>query len=173
MNALWVSFGQFSTTHDIGLVSDAVNPELVPTKCFPMARKAFIPNTNPREHANAVTSYLDLHVVYGENEEKAHKLRTHKNGLLIEENGIPPTFCKGRGIELENPLGKDLNVQFCVGDIRGNNNVMLLVFHVLFLREHNRIARSLKKKHPTWSDEKLYQKARAINIAQCKNVLCI
>lgn len=49
-----------------------------------------------------------------------------------------------------------------LGDGRANENLGLLAFHTIFLREHNRLARELKRLNPHWSGETIYQEARKI-----------
>ena len=54
---------------------------------------------------------------------------------------------------------------------RSPENMYLMTFHMLFAREHNRIAKKLFKRNPNLSDEKLYQEARRINIAQQQYII--
>ena len=48
------------------------------------------------------------------------------------------------------------------GDVRVDENIALTSLHTLFMREHNRLARELKKLNPQWDGETLYQEARKI-----------
>lgn len=48
------------------------------------------------------------------------------------------------------------------GDSRASEHTLLAVSHTLFLREHNRLARKLKRLNPQWDGEKVYQEARKI-----------
>ncbi|KAK4812380.1 hypothetical protein QYF61_018830, partial [Mycteria americana] len=59
----------------------------------------------------------------------------------------PAFFLKGRGGE---------------GDSRANEMLEQACMHTLFVREHNRLARGLKRLNPHWNGKKLYQEARKI-----------
>ena len=56
------------------------------------------------------------------------------------------------------------------GDIRANEHHGLTVMHTLWMREHNKIAKLLAKQHKSWTDEKLYQEARRIVIAEYQHI---
>ena len=60
---------------------------------------------------------------------------------------------------------------FFAGDFRVNEQINLIVFHTLFMREHNRLAAALARLNPAWNEEKLYQEARRINIAQYQHII--
>ena len=43
--------------------------------------------------------------------------------------------------------------------------------HTLFVREHNRLAKLIKSKNSLWDDEKIYQNARRILIAEHQSIV--
>ncbi|KAL9643041.1 hypothetical protein ABK040_003843 [Willaertia magna] len=107
---------------------------------------------------------------------RAKEIRLLKGGLLRYElkNGkeFLPRAAKVNGQYLE---GSSENSTIA-GDVRQTENIGLSAVHVVFLREHNRIARLLAKRFrlnkrqlcKSKVDEKLYQTARSIN---CKHTV--
>jgi prostaglandin-endoperoxide synthase 2 len=69
--------------------------------------------------------------------------------LLLKAPYLPP----GEGL-------KRMRHRFAMGVERANSQIGYVMLNVLFLREHNRLCKLLKDKHPTWDDERLYQTAR-------------
>ena len=55
---------------------------------------------------------------------------------------------------------------FDLGDDRVNENIGLVSTHLIFTREHNRIARRLKSLNPMWDGDRVFEEARRILIAQ-------
>jgi prostaglandin-endoperoxide synthase 2 len=53
---------------------------------------------------------------------------------------------------------------YATGLERGNSSVGYVAISTIFMREHNRICDELAKNNPAWSDERLFQTARNINI---------
>ncbi|KAI8421165.1 hypothetical protein MSG28_008240, partial [Choristoneura fumiferana] len=97
--------------------------------------------------------FLDGSHIYGTDPSAAKKLRTLSGGKLKEETrkhcqrGFLPT----------------VDVKSDVCDLRNSSEPC-------YLAEHNRIATILGSLNPMWSDEKIYQEARRIVIAELQHI---
>ena len=120
---------------------------------------------DPRQQLNEITGWIDASNVYGSDDERAQalrrldgsgKLKTSKGGLLPFNSGDSP---------FPNAGGDDPKL-FLAGDPRANEQIGLTAMHTLFVREHNRLADKIARKHPWYSDEQIYQAARRIVGAQ-------
>lgn len=120
-----------------------------------------------REHFNRTTSYLDGSMVYGPNQNRAHTLRTMDGTgkMILGKNGYLPKNTFG----LQN-LPSDSPHFYAAGDIRANDHIGLMAMHNLFVREHNYWASKIKKKKSSLTGEEVYQRARAIVIAEIQNI---
>jgi peroxidase len=187
------AFGQFmdhdmdltptSATNLLTILADPNDPSGMGNQTF--ARSVTDPATgtstsNPAQQVNAVTSYLDLSQVYGSSTAIADALRTHSGGLLKTspgnmlpyDNSTYFTTAQLAVINMANDSGAVATQSlFVTGDVRGNENVELTALQTLFLRNHNRIAGELQREHSDWSDERLYQEARKLNIAEYQQII--
>ena len=184
------SFGQF-LDHDITFVPDQANgwnyiqvpagdpymdPQGFGFVLIPMRRSEPMPGTgtsidNPREHFNELTAFIDGSNVYGSDQHRADWLRTFADGKLKTSAGnlLPWNTIDGEydsevdpeAPEMDDAVGMASRL-FVAGDIRANEQPLLIGFHTLFVREHNRLCDELKTQHPDWTDEQLYQHARRI-----------
>ncbi|KAM9820149.1 eosinophil peroxidase [Neosynchiropus ocellatus] len=158
-----------------------------PDNCIPAFRSAPVCGTGfsaynfggepeVREQINALTSFLDLSQVYGSEEKLALSLRdlSTDEGLMLvnsefTDNGrellpfhpLQVNMCATRGRITNNTDAMEVPC-FIAGDSRVDENFALTSIHTLFLREHNRLARQLKRMNPDWKSETLYQEARKI-----------
>ena len=57
------------------------------------------------------------------------------------------------------------------GDVRVNEQLNLIVMHTVWMREHNRVARSLSRLNPGWSDETTFQEAKRIVVAEYQHIV--
>jgi len=118
---------------------------------------------------------IDLAQLYGRTSEVTEQLRARDGGLLksqpIEGEDYPEYYCcngdrRKEFNRLPIPVGfRDLprdqkDTLFAMGtDV---TNLGVVTFNVLFLREHNRIARRLGAENPRWNDERVFQTARSV-----------
>ncbi|XP_045496495.1 peroxidase-like [Colias croceus] len=146
-------------------------------KCLNFVRSVTAPRDDcslgHAEQMNTVTSYLDGSVIYGSDNKLASKLRTKCGGRLKEETRnsckkgfLPSVDDKAGTCDLRNMS----EPCYLAGDDRINQTPTLAVLHTLLLREHNRVADILGTLNPLWSDEKIYQEARRVVIAEIQHI---
>ena len=116
---------------------------------------------------------IDLIQLYGLNDEVTRQLRAGEGGLLqyqvIDGEEYPPYLYEGGhkkfdkvSLVRDDQITDDQRRQlFAVGSDTGNLQLGFVLLNVLFLREHNRIARALEKEYG-WDDERLFQTTRNI-----------
>ena len=107
--------------------------------------------STPPTFVTADSHWWDGSQIYGSEPRFAAALRANEDGKLrVDEEGLLPA---------------DLEQHVDLNSVAGNFWVGLGVLHTLFTLEHNAICDRLKRDNPTWSDDKLYAKARLVNAA--------
>ena len=116
---------------------------------------------------------IDLIQIYGLNAEVTHQLRAGEHGLLLSRelggeeyppylyDGDRKRFDKVTVVRAEQITDDQRRQLFAFGSDTGNLQLGFVLMGVLFLREHNRIARELEREYG-WDDERLFQTARNI-----------
>ncbi|MEM6697008.1 MAG: peroxidase family protein, partial [Bacteroidota bacterium] len=118
-----------------------------------------------------ITAFIDASAVYGSDIEHANWLRSFSGGKMkvSEGNMLPFNTLNGEfdspidpnAPHMDNPVGLTDKI-FVAGDARVNENPLLLAYHTIFVREHNRLCDELALQNPSWNDEERYQYARKI-----------
>ena len=128
-----------------------------------------------REHPNSITSWIDGSVLYGSSESTMNWLRTFEGGKLkVSENVFGELLpVAAEDDDTAPPMsfaGFSADVRFVAGDSRANEHIALMAMHVIFMREHNRLAEGIQDRNPDWSDEDIFQRARKIVAAQIQAI---
>ncbi|KAL8174184.1 UNVERIFIED_CONTAM: Prostaglandin G/H synthase 1 [Gekko kuhli] len=112
---------------------------------------------------------VDLGHIYGDNLERQHKLRLFQDGKLKHQmiNGemYPPTVLEAP-VHMIYPKHIPPEQHLAVGQEVFGLLPGLMMYATIWLREHNRVCDILKKEHPTWDDEQLFQTTRLILIGE-------
>ena len=146
-----------------------MDPQGIGTNMIMMFRSVYNQSTGmnetPREYPNSVTGWLDGSSVYGSSEQTADWLRSGIGGRLKvtpDPNGdlLPLADENDESAPSMSFVGFSASERYIAGDSRANEHVGLTAIHILFVREHNRIAGLLESQHPEWTDEDIYQAAR-------------
>uniref|UniRef100_A0A8D8VUF2 Chorion peroxidase n=1 Tax=Cacopsylla melanoneura TaxID=428564 RepID=A0A8D8VUF2_9HEMI len=125
-------------------------------------------NFGPREQLNQITGYLDGSNVYGSSQDSQDFLRLFKGGWLRAQNVRGKMYLPANSAECTDQASQASC--FSAGDGRVNEQIELAAIHMLWLREHNRIATVLAQLNPDWSDEALFQETRRIVIAELQHI---
>ncbi|XP_013192872.1 peroxidase [Amyelois transitella] len=146
-------------------------------KCLNFVRSVTTPRDDCSlgyaEQMNTVTSFIDGSPIYGSDKKLASRLRTKVGGKLRQETrencvrGFLPTV-KDKAAVCD--LRNSSEPCYLAGDGRINQTPTLALLHTLLLREHNRVADILGSMNPLWSDEKIYQEARRIVVAEIQHI---
>lgn len=147
--------------------------------CINFVRSALAPNPECRfnygQQISKVTHFLDGSVIYGSDDRTEQSIREHSGGRLrmlqdfhrqllpLATQGDTPDECTRK----ERPD----NACFVSGDVRTNQIISLTTLHLIFAREHNRIAFHLARLNPSWSDEVLYREAKRIVVAELQLIV--
>lgn len=143
--------------------------------CMNFVRSAPCPlcNLGPREQQNVATSFIDLSTVYGSSRTDAIRLRSYQGGYLkFQKNRCGRDILPVTPTPWQDQCSAPHRNMLCfdAGDPRVNQHPGLMVFHTLFLRLHNHHAKNLHQVNPRWDDERLFQEARRITIAQYQHI---
>ncbi|XP_014367794.2 uncharacterized protein LOC106718259 [Papilio machaon] len=124
-----------------------------------------------RDQLNQVSAYIDGSPLYASSARKSDKLRLFRNGMLqygrVQQRRpvLPPErrdeLCRGGAVSSD---------CFRSGDARVNEHPGLVAAHIVWLRQHNRMAQELAHLNPHWSDEKIYQETRKIIGAMLQHI---
>ncbi|XP_002935236.4 myeloperoxidase [Xenopus tropicalis] len=140
--------------------------------CIPLFRSSPACVPGPvLEQINVLTSYVDASQVYGSTNDLARMLRNNTAGQLglmavntrFTDGGLPylpfSTMKEDFCVLTNETSGLPC---FLAGDARVSEQPGLTAFHTIFVREHNRIARELRRINPNWTGEIIFQEARKI-----------
>ncbi|KAM4578584.1 prostaglandin G/H synthase 1 isoform 2-T2 [Fundulus diaphanus] len=117
---------------------------------------------------------VDASNIYGEELERQHQLRLHKDGKLkyqlINGEMYPPTVSEVP-VHMVYPEGFPAEQRLAIGQEVFGLVPGLTMYATIWLREHNRVCDILRGEHPTWDDEQLFQTARLIIIGEIINII--
>jgi len=139
---------------------------------------------------NTSNHQIDLCTVYGLGPAQTHMLRSFQGGKLKSQqlNGeeYPPFYygdpqagtVKPEFDGLYVPLNDETRLPpaqkallFAMGVERANIQLGFVMLNTLCLREHNRLATLLGSNYPAWDDERLFQTARVILMAEIMKIV--
>ncbi|KAI6180686.1 ShKT domain-containing protein [Aphelenchoides besseyi] len=156
----------------VKIIDSDPNASFKSKQCLKISRSAPVcgsGTSSPRQQLNENTAYVDGSQIYGSSSKDLHKFRDGRTGMLkisfFNNMRVLPfdeTTCRSE---------TDCKASFVAGDIRANLFIGLSSLHILFAREHNRIAQQLQQMNPNWSGDRLFQEARKIVGAEIQAIL--
>ncbi|XP_062579240.1 peroxidasin homolog, partial [Saccostrea cucullata] len=122
-------------------------------------------SVGPRQQINQNTHYIDGSAVYGSDQNTMNSLRLKRDGLLRSTSVDGKELLSqdtSNSASCRLPSNDNKVKCFKAGDRRVNQQAALISLQTIWHREHNRIAKNLKKVNPGWNDETLFQESRKI-----------
>ncbi|XP_076808410.1 peroxidase mlt-7-like [Clavelina lepadiformis] len=153
--------------------------------CIPLKASKAVSGCDegPTEQINSLSAYIDASTIYGSYQELTIKLRDPNSAgkLLLKNTESAISGCPIHRNKKILPFRRDFpevtsktfacpahgNSPACFisGEERVNENIGLSSSHLLFAREHNRIAERMKILNPEWDDDTVFYESRRIVIA--------
>lgn len=141
-------------------------------RCMSFVRLAIAPDHSCQlgyaKTLSKVSHYIDGSAIYGSDIKTMKELRSFRKGQLKMFIDFD------RALLPLNPKSEDCLVHgsacFMAGDVRVNQHITLVALHLLFAREHNRIAELLHHLNPHWSDDIIFEEARKIVVAEIQHI---
>ncbi|KAM4647366.1 prostaglandin G/H synthase 1 [Amazona ochrocephala] len=127
-----------------------------------------------RGFTKALGHGVDLGHLYGDNLQRQHQLRLFKDGKLkfqVVHGEVYPPLVTDAPVHMVYPPAIPKEKQLAIGQEVFGLLPGLCMYATLWLREHNRVCDVLKREHPTWSDEQLFQTARLILIGETIKII--
>ncbi|NXD62117.1 PGH1 synthase, partial [Eolophus roseicapillus] len=127
-----------------------------------------------RGFTKALGHGVDLGHLYGDNLQRQHQLRLFKDGKLkfqVVDGEVYPPMVTDAPVHMVYPPAIPKEKQLAIGQEVFGLLPGLCMYATLWLREHNRVCDILKREHPTWSDEQLFQTARLILIGETIKII--
>ncbi|KAF0303555.1 Chorion peroxidase [Amphibalanus amphitrite] len=159
------------------------------TRSLPAAERQCLPR--PAAPLSRQTAFLDGSGLYGATAADTRRLRELRGGRLRSNDGLLPTR-DARDATAENTIlsavtsgrrrrdafgrpsigfpGNGLFARHPFSNHRANEQLHGALLHTVWLREHNRVADELARNHPDWDDERLFQEARRVVVAQLQHI---
>lgn len=122
---------------------------------------------------NQQTSYADLSLVYGPNENVSRATRKFQDGMLLSKEIGDLEYLPDSLLPYEDNCSNPDEGALCAwsGDIRVNQQKGMLALATLWVREHNRIARKLAGINTHWDDEMLFQVTKRIQEGRYQHIV--
>lgn len=117
-----------------------------------------------------MTHFLDGSAIYGSDLKTQADVRSMQSGRLsmLDDFGrelLPLSVDKDACGSLDN------GPCFFAGDGRANQLISLTALHILFAREHNRIADILSALNPSWTDDVIFYETQRIVTAELQHIV--
>uniref|UniRef100_A0A1B6E785 Heme peroxidase 2 n=2 Tax=Clastoptera arizonana TaxID=38151 RepID=A0A1B6E785_9HEMI len=133
---------------------------------------AFRPDCNlgPAEQLNQVTHFLDGSTIYGNSKETEQSLRSFWNGRLKVDMQEGREFLPFKSNQVPHCHEGPNRTCYDTGDVRVNSAPHTAIMNTLWVRQHNRLTTKLSAINPHWSDDRLFNEAKKIVIAQIQHI---